>query len=815
MKTVPMGKAPDCIVQKYIGSSYDIVKEVAEHLDDISAVNDSLDEINKIIPSLEDIIAVGSNIEIIKEAPVHATNAANSAKEANDALNRTNQLAESVNNTYGEIVIIHDKVVDIQKEVIIKAEEAEQSSIKAETAANNSQDIYDDWYQNWMGSFDYFPTPSRPHGVIMYYMGTEATEGLYIARAGVNEPITGPWEIISGRGPKGDQGIQGPMGPQGDIGPQGERGPQGIQGIQGIQGPIGPQGEQGPKGDEGPQGIQGEVGPVGPIGPIGPVGPVGPQGIQGPIGPIPNHEWQGSSLRFQTGPDTWGQFVDLTGPAGPVGPVGPVGPKGDQGSSFSIGAVGLTSERDNYADREIGFGFFAKDFKFDSNMLEHSTVADGSTSTFTLPFDIPSKAMLFVWVGNVYQRTTNYDLDGRNVTFKNETPAKDSLIIFRSEATVTVTGALFIKLGTGNEWSEPYPFGQGPQGPMGERGPMGPTGEQGPRGPQGAQGLQGERGPVGPQGATGDTGPMGPVGPQGPQGLRGPQGLQGERGEQGPQGDRGPIGLQGPQGEIGPAGPQGIQGLPGPQGPQGEVGPVGPEGPQGIRGPQGSQGPKGDKGDKGEQGDKGPTGDQGRSLESVFRTWDFTTQVTVDSLSPSKTVVTPNTPISLYDYNQGYPIPVPPVVNVDRGVSYDRVIDIDLGSIYLTFDVTGQSRSINIDMSNGEVVIVLNGVVDSQSSGRNFTYTMNIPMDKFQIKETATSSTKEAKIFQFPNLVVNIPSGWYGQVLTVITIKGVVISTNEATLFPFDWGFALKGGYQTTTGRKLKASSYSTAMTIS
>lgn len=34
---------------------------------------------------------------------------------------------------------------------------------------------------------------------------------------------------------------------------------------------------------------------------------------------MPKHEWQGSKLRFQLTPKTWGKWVDLRGPAGKPG----------------------------------------------------------------------------------------------------------------------------------------------------------------------------------------------------------------------------------------------------------------------------------------------------------------------------------------------------------------------------------------------------------------------------------------------------------------------------------------------------------------
>lgn len=41
----------------------------------------------------------------------------------------------------------------------------------------------------------------------------------------------------------------------------------------------------------------------------------GAKGDKGDVGPMPEHEWEGTKLRFQQGPDgaQWGEFVDLKG----------------------------------------------------------------------------------------------------------------------------------------------------------------------------------------------------------------------------------------------------------------------------------------------------------------------------------------------------------------------------------------------------------------------------------------------------------------------------------------------------------------------
>ena len=148
------------------------------------------------------------------------------------------------------------------------------------------------------------------------------------------------WVKIGAKGPQGERGLQGIQGPAGADGAKGDPGDTGPQGPQGIQGPkgdtgdtgprgpagekgdTGPQGEPGPKGDpgiqgpEGPQGPQGEQGAKGDPGPKGDTGAAGPSGADGAQGLPPEHEWQGTSLRFKEPDGSWGQAVDLRGPAG-------------------------------------------------------------------------------------------------------------------------------------------------------------------------------------------------------------------------------------------------------------------------------------------------------------------------------------------------------------------------------------------------------------------------------------------------------------------------------------------------------------------
>ena len=111
-------------------------------------------------------------------------------------------------------------------------------------------------------------------------------------------------------GPQGSQGIQGPPGADGATGPAGPAGQQGEQGAPGPKGDTGATGPQGPEGPQGPQGPQGDPGPKGDTGATGPAGADGADGLP------PEHEWQGTALRFKEPDGSWGQAVDLRGPAG-------------------------------------------------------------------------------------------------------------------------------------------------------------------------------------------------------------------------------------------------------------------------------------------------------------------------------------------------------------------------------------------------------------------------------------------------------------------------------------------------------------------
>lgn len=77
------------------------------------------------------------------------------------------------------------------------------------------------------------------------------------------------------------------------------------------------------------------LGPKNRTGPQGPAGQQGPQGSVGPSGPAPEHEWDGTKLRFKNPNGSWGPWIDLKGPKGEKGKDGKRGPPGRDGISHA------------------------------------------------------------------------------------------------------------------------------------------------------------------------------------------------------------------------------------------------------------------------------------------------------------------------------------------------------------------------------------------------------------------------------------------------------------------------------------------------
>ena len=363
--------------------------------------------------------------------------------------------------------------------VSVEAAEAAASAAEAAASAEQTQQLFDEFSDNYAGNGDTLPV-SADDGTRFYYTGTTYDVGEYIWLDGITDPVTSTnWTKVSGIGPAGPQGAQGIQGPIGLTGPQGPQGQQGIQGDTGLQGPQGiqgPIGDTGATGATGPQGPQGETGPQGPQGVAGATGPTGPQGIQGPTGP--------------------------TGPAG---------------DSFTVDEIGLFAGRSAFDAEVSGFSYLATDHVNSQGtgslfFKESATSGDWSVA---IPFG---------------QGPTGPTGPQGPVGVQGATGDTGPV---GPQGPQGIQGLAGPQGPTGDV---------GPQGPAGPQGIQGPDGNQGPQGDPGIQGPQGDAGPVGatgPQGPQGAVGPQGPQGPIGPTGAQGPTGAAGADGADGSQGIRG------------------------------------------------------------------------------------------------------------------------------------------------------------------------------------------------------------------------------------------------------------------------------------
>ena len=450
-------------------------------------------------------------------------------KYINTAYDKVAIVADNINsviviaNNMPDLILLSSNINEVLK--------AKEYAKIAKESAEGTYSIYLDFITMYLGSSPQFLTNFEGNpiteGAMFHYSGTAAPTGLYIYSEFYNNDITLHWKGMYGRGEKGDQGVQG------------EQGIQGIQGEQGISiiGPQGPQGIQGIQGEDGPQGVQGIRGLA------------GPQGIQG--------------LK------------------------GEKGDQGIQGTSFKIDAIGHYWERHNYDSELEGFSFYASDFQIAlSNTPKFQEFrGTGRDFMFRLLFTPGGQQSLIVTVANVVQTPDMYSLTEDNVLIFIDPPKENSHIVAREIATATGYGAMFIKrTGVHADWSDPIPYGRGPQGDPGVQGIPGVQGPIGKQGPIGLQGEQGIKGVPGIQGPVGEQGLAGTDGAQGPQGIQGLPGIQGLQGIQGAKGDKGDTGDKGPTGDTGPTGDKGLDGKNGTDGVNGTDGKNGLDGNKGLDG---------------------------------------------------------------------------------------------------------------------------------------------------------------------------------------------------------------------------------------
>jgi len=158
----------------------------------------------------------------------------------------------------------------------------------------------------------------------------------------------------------------------GEPGANGKDGKDGRDGIDGIDGKDGSQGEKGERGEAGTAGAKGDPGKQGPR---GLAGADGKDGRDGQDGETPEHEWDGTRLRFKDA-EGWGQWVELRGPAGRGGVVVQQG--GDSVPTFETVSKNLKACPFvlNYAGGELASmtyqtpaGAVTKSFEYDAGTL--------------------------------------------------------------------------------------------------------------------------------------------------------------------------------------------------------------------------------------------------------------------------------------------------------------------------------------------------------------------------------------------------------------------------------------------------------------
>lgn len=128
-------------------------------------------------------------------------------------------------------------------------------------------------------------------------------------------------------------------GPAGKDGINGLDGKDGKDGADGLDGFSGADGKDGANGRDGINGKDGANGRDGINGKDGAKGDKGDQGEKGDQGPIPDHQWQGTKLRWQKPGGKWGKYVDLKGEAGKAGDNGGIVVVNRGGSGSSSGGL--------------------------------------------------------------------------------------------------------------------------------------------------------------------------------------------------------------------------------------------------------------------------------------------------------------------------------------------------------------------------------------------------------------------------------------------------------------------------------------------
>lgn len=376
---------PDRLVDKMINRSYPVVKEVADHLEDIDRVN----------KSLETIVEVGNSLEKIDKTKT----AMNQLDRLNTSLTEVvnvNEHIEPLMEVHKDLPVIEETVknMDTIKGVKDQSAQAYASAVHADETlaktreqlalAEDQAELAKKWATYEEGPVDGAECSAKYWALLAQGQYDRAAEAknvvlkeaeakkaeleqvnkLYLIPH-INEEGLLTWErttediatptITNIKGPRGAIGphytpfvdencvlhwtnngnLDNPdqVSLKGEKGDKGETGIQGPRGETGLQGPVGPQGLIGPQGVQGIQGIKGDRGEPGAglkllnqYTSMEEMVKSHPTGQEGDAYLIGSHV-----IFWSVEKNTWLDAGPMRGPQGPKGDTGPQGVQGEQG----------------------------------------------------------------------------------------------------------------------------------------------------------------------------------------------------------------------------------------------------------------------------------------------------------------------------------------------------------------------------------------------------------------------------------------------------------------------------------------------------
>ncbi|ARM71111.1 hypothetical protein pVco5_122 [Vibrio phage pVco-5] len=140
MRKVPNSRASECLTQKYIGSSYDNVKIVADNIAAVKMAADNMNNIVNIFPYVGDISAVATVVNEIKDAPAYAKTAKDSADIATAAETEVVKARDEVVQAKQDVDTAKASVDASQQDVTTKATQVSQDAATVATSLKTVTD---------------------------------------------------------------------------------------------------------------------------------------------------------------------------------------------------------------------------------------------------------------------------------------------------------------------------------------------------------------------------------------------------------------------------------------------------------------------------------------------------------------------------------------------------------------------------------------------------------------------------------------------------------------------------------------------------